>query len=89
MTCKHEYTYWTQSPVNGSELRCQDCGLVLAWECDDCYGECVVFEDDWHGDYVNCGHDLMPCPKCGGSGVVWADENTRQQIQTRWKAEQE
>jgi predicted RNA-binding Zn-ribbon protein involved in translation (DUF1610 family) len=68
-TCKHENADW-RGDVG---FWCPDCEQWLAWDCETCGGDGLVYEDDWKGDWINYGPDLIPCPDCGGSGEQRAD----------------
>lgn len=71
--CQH--TDWTWQEFDGVDFMvCDDCGKTLGTTCPSCNGDGIVEEDEYEGDWVNFGSDLITCPECRGKG--WVKERT-------------
>lgn len=71
--CKHLDWDWNSDDC----AICSDCGALLRSRCEVCGGEGIIQEDEYEGDWINYGPNLITCPDCGGSGyVVWEASGT-------------
>lgn len=68
-TCKHDDAEW-----HDDNQYCLECGRIVAWVCEACHGEGFVQEDEYEGDWINFGPDLITCPECRGEGKICEDE---------------
>lgn len=64
ITCAHINAY----PHGDAGTWCPDCRQWIAWDCETCGGDGLVYEDDYEFDWINYGHNLIACPDCHGTG---------------------
>lgn len=50
---------------------CESCQGVIRYRCEACHGDGCVEEDEYEGDWVNFGGDLIVCPDCRGDGWIY------------------
>ena len=64
--CQHIHgSFWIEDVEH-----CILCGAAVTERCETCGGEGVVQEDEYEGDWINYGPNLIACPDCNGNGVV-------------------
>lgn len=74
MSCKHEEAFWFDGDKRDGYW-CPDCNQWVGETCQTCGGQGFVQEDEYEGDWINCGPDLITCPECRGDGKVWYEDD--------------